>query len=166
MGTDKKAVLLTSEERTICERVSATDEAPHSQRARALLALDEGLPQIEVSKQTGLTPGQVKYWLSRFRQQRTAIFPEELQAPEEELKPEKAEEKTEESQPTKADREKKKKSKKAKGKKKKSKGVKEKSAKKKKKKDSKKKVDKKAKGKKKADRKNKKSKKAKKGKKK
>lgn len=173
MATDEKTSLLTLEERAICERVSTRDQPPHNQRAQALLALDEGLSQIEASERTGLTAGQVRYWLSKFRQQRADIFPQELQAhptpvvqavpaevPEEESEAKSAETVIEQAQPATIDEKAGKKSKKAKGKKKKSKKVKEKSSKKKKKKGSKKIVAKKAKKKKK-----KKSKKDKKGKK-
>lgn len=173
MAADEKTSLLTLEERAICERVSNTGETPHNQRAQALLALDEGLSQIEASERAGLTAGQVRYWLSKFRQQRTEIFRQELQAqtasaqsvpveaPEKEPGAKGVEEATEEAQPTTTDEKKDKKSKKAKGKKKKPKKLKEKSS--KKKKDSKKKkVAKKGKDKKKKDKKKKNSKKGKK----
>lgn len=68
--------LLTQEERAACQEI-ATGGTPHSQRALALLALDEGATQIQAAEQAGLTKGQVRYWLSKFRQERLAIFPEE-----------------------------------------------------------------------------------------
>lgn len=165
MAVDEKTVLLTLEERAICQWVSATGETPHNQRANALLALDEGLSQTEAGERAGLTAGQVKYWLSKFRQQGMDIFPEDLQAQLLAVEPpENTEEATEKAHPTETDGKKIKKSKKAKDKKKKSKKVKEKHS-KKKKKDLKKKITKKAKNKKKKDQKRKKPKKAKKGKK-
>lgn len=167
MAKEQETTLLTLEERAICERVSITDQAPHNQRAQVLLALDEGLSQTEAGERVGLKAGQVKYWLNKFQQQRTGIFPEELlvqpvstKTSEKEPKPEQIEETSENAQPTETSGKKTKKSKKAKGKK-----VKEKSS-KKKKKDSKKKAAKKAKNKKKKDREKKKSKKVKKSKKK
>lgn len=69
--------LLTPEERAACGGI-AKAEAPHSQRATALLALDEGATQMQAAGQAGLTKGQVRYWLGKFRQDRLAIFPEEL----------------------------------------------------------------------------------------
>jgi len=168
MTVNENTALLTVEERAICQRVRATGEAPHNQRANALLALDEGLSQTEAGERAGLTAGQVKYWVNKFKQQRMDIFPETLQvqptsaqsapvkAPEKESKSERVEKATEEAQPIAPDGKKLKKSKKTKGKKKKSS---------KKKKDSKKKAAKKAKDKKKKDSKKKKSKKIKKNKK-
>jgi transposase-like protein len=67
--------LLTSQEQAICEQMT-TREAPHSQRALALLALDGGATQAQAAEQAGLSPGQVKYWIARFRKQRLGIFPE------------------------------------------------------------------------------------------
>ena len=69
--------LLTPEERAACGGI-AKAKAPYSQRAMALLALDEGATQMQAAGQAGLTKGQVRYWLGKFRQERLAIFPEEL----------------------------------------------------------------------------------------
>jgi hypothetical protein len=71
--------LLTPEERAACLEITS-GEGPHSQRATALLALDEGSTQMQAAGQAGLTKGQVRYWLGKFRQERLAIFPEELLA--------------------------------------------------------------------------------------
>jgi hypothetical protein len=71
--------LLTPEERAACLEITSGD-GPHSQRATALLALDEGSTQMQAAGQAGLTKGQVRYWLGKFRQERLAIFPEELLA--------------------------------------------------------------------------------------
>lgn len=68
--------LLTSDERAACEGFASGDP-PHSQRATALLALDSGATQMQAAGQAGLTKGQVRYWLDKFRQERLAIFPEE-----------------------------------------------------------------------------------------
>lgn len=51
-------------------------EAPFNQRAKALLAIDEGATQSEAGQIAGLTSGQVKYWLSKFRNEGLTIFPE------------------------------------------------------------------------------------------
>ena len=68
--------LLEPQERLICEQI-ATGVAPHSQRAQALLALDAGETEAEASRMSGLSDGQVKYWLARFRNDRMNIFPSE-----------------------------------------------------------------------------------------
>ncbi len=70
--------LLTSAEQAACEKIAAANEALHSQRAQALLALDQGSSQTEAGQQAGLTPGQVRYCLNKFRQQRLGIFPDHL----------------------------------------------------------------------------------------
>lgn len=88
--------LLTPEERAACGGI-AKAEAPYSQRATALLALDEGTTQMQAAGQAGLTKGQVRYWLGKFRQDRLAIFPEELlTGPQPEPAPESATAKEEE----------------------------------------------------------------------
>jgi hypothetical protein len=42
------------------------------------LAIDEGTTQAAAGQQAGLTKGQVRYWLTKFRKVRIAIIPEEL----------------------------------------------------------------------------------------
>jgi hypothetical protein len=77
--------LFNREERAVCERVAA-GEAPWSQRAQALLALDEGDTQVGAGGRAGLTQGQVSYWLGRFRQDGLSIFPESEKAEATEMK--------------------------------------------------------------------------------
>lgn len=67
--------LLSREERVGCQRL-AVGEALHSQRAQALLAIDEGATQEAAGQRAALTKGQVRYWLGKFRKARMAIFPE------------------------------------------------------------------------------------------
>lgn len=71
--------LLSFEEREICSRIS-TGDGLDGQRARALLALDDGMTQANAAAQAGLTPNQVKYCLTLFRRQRLDMFPPELLA--------------------------------------------------------------------------------------
>ena len=80
---DKEFKLLSSEERAVFSQIAAT-EPPHSQRAQALLVINEGATQAEAGRQSGLTIGQVRYWLGRFRKNGLSIFPEELLVQEEE----------------------------------------------------------------------------------
>lgn len=78
-GTGK---LLSPQDREACQQLLES-EAPHSQRAQALLALDEGATQVEAGELAGLSGGQVKYWLAKFRKEGMGIFPESaLAAPE------------------------------------------------------------------------------------
>lgn len=69
--------LLTPQEQAICEQIAAS-EAPHSQHAMALLALNERNTRAQAAEQAGLSMGQVKYWIAKFRKQRLDIFPSTL----------------------------------------------------------------------------------------
>ena len=65
----KNNTLLTLEERIVCEQITL-EEAPHSQRATALIALDEGSTQAQAGERSGLTKGQLRYWLGQFKSPR------------------------------------------------------------------------------------------------
>lgn len=69
--------LLSSQEREAFKMIS-TGKDLHGQRALALLAVDEGATQEEAAQRAGLTTGQVKYWLGKFRRVRLDIFPEQV----------------------------------------------------------------------------------------
>lgn len=80
-GTESVALkreLITTQERDTLEQI-AKGEAPHSQRAMALLAINTGKTQEQAAEKTGLSAGQVKYWTAKFRKQRLGIFPNDLQ---------------------------------------------------------------------------------------
>jgi Mg-chelatase subunit ChlI len=74
--------LLSLQEREACVQITLT-ESPYNQRAQALLALDDGSTRADAAYRSGLSAGQVKYLLSRFREKRMAMFPEVL--PEQKL---------------------------------------------------------------------------------
>jgi hypothetical protein len=57
--------LLTAAERVLLHQIAA-GETPDSQRAQALLAIDKGATQSSASQLSGLTLGQVRYWLGRY----------------------------------------------------------------------------------------------------
>lgn len=121
--------LLSAQERVAFRMISSGNDL-HGKRAIALLSIDGGATQSEAAQQSGLTPGQVKYWLGKFRQVRMQIFPEELrnaeqvaQASEEKARAGKPKIiKSQKSKPKKAKKGKSKKSGKKKGKNKKKKG--------------------------------------------
>jgi outer membrane biosynthesis protein TonB len=69
--------LLSAQER-VAFRMISTGNDLHGQRALALLAIDEGATQAQAAQRAGLTSGQVKYWLGKFRQIRLAIFPDQV----------------------------------------------------------------------------------------
>ena len=68
--------LLSPQERDVCLRISEGDTI-HSQRAGALLAIDDGATQAQAGQRAGLTQGQVSYWLGKFRKVRLDIFPQD-----------------------------------------------------------------------------------------
>ena len=69
---------LLSEQERVAFKMISTGNDLHGQRAIALLAIDEGATQVKAAQLAGLTPGQVKYWLGKFRQVRMEIFPEQV----------------------------------------------------------------------------------------
>ena len=69
--------LLSAQER-VAFRMISTGNDLHGQRAIALLAIDEGASQEQAAQRAGLTAGQVKYWLGKFRRVRMEIFPEQV----------------------------------------------------------------------------------------
>ena len=73
----QKGKLLSAQERVAFRMISSGNDL-HGKRAIALLAIDDGATQSEAAQQSGLTPGQVKYWLGKFRQVRMQIFPAEV----------------------------------------------------------------------------------------
>jgi len=82
--------LLKPHERNVCTDLLSA-ENPHNQRAQALLALDDGSTQKEAGLRSGLTLGQVRYSLRRFRKMGLEIFPSELidqKSPQPEIRPE------------------------------------------------------------------------------
>ena len=69
-------ILLSAQERDVCLRISDGDTI-HSQRAQALLAIDDGVTQVQAGQRADLTQGQVSYWLGKFRKIRLGIYPED-----------------------------------------------------------------------------------------
>ena len=73
---ESDGTLLSLQERDVCLRISEGDTI-HSQRAGALLAIDDGATQAQAGQKAGLTLGQVSYWLGKFRKIRLDIFPQD-----------------------------------------------------------------------------------------
>jgi hypothetical protein len=136
----EKKSLITKKEEKFCRQVAAQDKNLASQRANALLAINEGVSRTIASESSGLTPGQIQYLLKIFKNKRLAIFPDydSKQSLSSEKKKLKAKKKKDKANKKKSVKEKKK------DKSKKNKSEKEKSSKKKKKtKETKKKINKK-----------------------
>jgi len=120
--------LLSEQEREAFKMISTGNDL-HGQRALALLAIDEGATQEQAAQQSGLTAGQVKYWLGKFRRVRMEIFPEQVLKAEQVEKADKTK-KVKKTKKKKGKKSKKKKAKKSKNKKGKNKGKKKKTKKK------------------------------------
>jgi len=74
-----KSALLTRTDLKICRRI-AEQEGEHGERAIMLLALHGGALQVQAAVESGLTPGQVRYWVAKFRRDGLGIFPDGLRA--------------------------------------------------------------------------------------
>ena len=74
MPKQKDNKLLSEQEMVVCKEI-ATLEVPFNQRAKALLSLNEGRTQFESAELSGLSVGQVKYLIARYRELGLDIFP-------------------------------------------------------------------------------------------
>lgn len=84
---DKSAnKLLTEEQRTICQSIAAKKIETESQRAQALLEVDDGKTQSAAAQTSGLSAGQVRYLISSFKKKGLDLFPIGLQDQKEQPK--------------------------------------------------------------------------------
>lgn len=65
--------LLSADERATLTQLAGQDDI-EGQRAQALLAIDDGRTQLDAAEQAGLTEGQLRYFLGKFRKERLAAF--------------------------------------------------------------------------------------------
>ena len=77
---DAEDKLLSPDERQACKLIAVGD-SPWSERALALLAIDDGFGEEETSAKSGLELTQVRYWAGKFRTDRLAIFPKDVLFP-------------------------------------------------------------------------------------
>ena len=70
-------IFVTAEESLVLEAL-AQAEAPYSQRAQALLAVDAGSTMEQAARVANLKVTQVRYWIGRFRNGRLGVFPDWL----------------------------------------------------------------------------------------
>lgn len=73
MATDSKLLNLDKKTRKKLEKI-AEQTHPDAARARALLALGEGMTQTAAATHAGLTLPQMRYWLGRFRSKQLECF--------------------------------------------------------------------------------------------
>ncbi len=69
--------LLNPQEYRLCEQLAAGSK-PWSQRAQALLAINEGASETVASGRSQLRTTQVRFWLNKFNRVGMEIFPEDL----------------------------------------------------------------------------------------
>ncbi|MBT8218729.1 MAG: hypothetical protein KJP00_02815 [Bacteroidia bacterium] len=67
--------LLTPKEQEAC-KIIANSDVRHSQHAVALLAVNEKNTRAQAAVTSGLTIGQVNYWVTKFRKMRLKVFPD------------------------------------------------------------------------------------------
>jgi len=77
--TEPGSSLLMPQERAVCLQIGTRDDL-YGRRARAMLALDEGLTQVEAGQRAGMSDRRVRHWLAEFRQRRLDIFPARITA--------------------------------------------------------------------------------------
>ncbi|MEJ2057216.1 MAG: helix-turn-helix domain-containing protein, partial [Desulfofustis sp.] len=70
-------LFVSEEESSMLEKI-AEGEAPFSQRAQAILAVDAGSNLEQAAAVAGLRVTQVRYWIGRFNNSRLNIFPETI----------------------------------------------------------------------------------------
>ncbi len=70
--------LLSAKEKDACRKVSSLKAGLASQRAKALLAIDEGSTLAKASVLTGLKHGQIHYLMATFRKKRLNMFPDDV----------------------------------------------------------------------------------------
>jgi len=74
----KTGNFLTQDERDLCVKIAALNMVLVSQRAQALLLLDDGHTQVRSCELSSLTLGQLRYLLRLFKKKGINLFPEEL----------------------------------------------------------------------------------------
>eukprot|EP01155_Anaeramoeba_flamelloides_P030276 Anaeramoba_flamelloidesa86421_82.p1 GENE.a86421_82~~a86421_82.p1 ORF type:complete len:167 (+),score=40.96 a86421_82:124-624(+) len=70
--------LLSGKDRGVCENISVGEDTINKKRAIALLSIDNGNTQIKAAEDSGLSVGQVRYFLSKYRTLGISCFPSEL----------------------------------------------------------------------------------------
>jgi len=78
--------LLSEKERKACLKLSKADDEITRNRAKALLALDDGCTQAKAGALSGLTRGQVNYTVVLFRQKGMDLFSQDTTANAEQKK--------------------------------------------------------------------------------
>ncbi|MGI9537585.1 MAG: helix-turn-helix domain-containing protein [Desulfocapsaceae bacterium] len=78
MVLEQTIELFVTETESLVLEALAQAEAPYSQRAQALLAVDAGSTIEQAAQVANLKVTQVRFWIGRFRNGRLGVFPESL----------------------------------------------------------------------------------------
>ena len=78
MVEEQSIELFVTEAESLVLEALAQAEAPHSQRAQALLAVDAGSTIEQAAAVANLKVTQVRFWIGRFRNGRLTVFPESV----------------------------------------------------------------------------------------
>ena len=78
MVEEQSIELFVTEKESLVLEALAQTEAPHSQRAQALLAVDAGSTIEQAAQVANLKVTQVRFWIGRFKNGRLGVFPEAL----------------------------------------------------------------------------------------
>ncbi len=78
MAEKSTGKLLTAAQQMTCQTIAAQKIEIESQRATALLAINDGEPQAKAAELSGLSVGQVRYLITNFKKKGLDLFPQEL----------------------------------------------------------------------------------------
>lgn len=70
--------LLSAEDKAVCTLLKDQDNSDTGQRAAALLLINDGATQAEAAEKSGLSIGQIRYLVKRFKEKGIEMFPAEL----------------------------------------------------------------------------------------
>lgn len=73
-------LLLSPENQIVCAKLSGLANPEVNQRAAALLLLDQGTTQAEAAEKSGLSIGQIRYLVKRFKEKGMEMFTAEVLA--------------------------------------------------------------------------------------
>ena len=89
MATDDSVLSLDKKSLKKLQKITELDH-PDAARAKALIALEQGMTQAAAAAHAGLTLPQLRYWLGRFRSRQFDCFASTQDAPVKDKKTKKA----------------------------------------------------------------------------
>lgn len=77
-SSNSAGLLLSPDHQIVCAKLSRLNAPDVSQRAAALILLDQGTTQAETAEQSGLSIGQIRYLVKRFKEKGMEMFPADV----------------------------------------------------------------------------------------